>query len=432
MSNVNFQLWVLSALVSLSVTVGSGLLDGDGRNTGTPVECSDNQSVFLGELEFVFLGDSDFLVDLERKIFSELFVKVYNGLTERSCDSYFRRIQQLDFLQMTNRPFGQTVTAQDMGLLDLIEDQLPIPPDPPQRPENNDNDQNNANQNNDNDNLPPPPPPLPRSSTMTMIRQSSNVNSSDTTEGVDVTYSVAGTCRDCPVTRTGSFSLFDDAFRFRFRRMLQAHTSQNLTSTNTTNTTSSINSSVQLHLQELQELHVQSITFRNLQVIQNQKQNQDKSDCTCQPGFLPERPEPPQIPKLVQNINQAIEQARSMGEPIFNDSRLQLIRQLDDLTDIITDNTNDNDSTNPNYETSELGHLYDDQQTQAKTSHAYDNHDDMTPPLPGNRQLRKTDTQSTIRKTDESSSAASKNKGYIAILALALVGGQMLCCLLNW
>lgn len=45
-----------------------------------------------------------------------------------------------------------------------------------------------------------------------------------TEAGVSMTYEVTGTCRDCQVSRSGSFELFDDSFRLRIRfRLLEAH-----------------------------------------------------------------------------------------------------------------------------------------------------------------------------------------------------------------
>ena len=56
----------------------------------------------------VLEGRNQFLTKEERGELTKTFQNIYNSLTQQSCDSYFRRITTLGWVNMTN-DYGDTV-----------------------------------------------------------------------------------------------------------------------------------------------------------------------------------------------------------------------------------------------------------------------------------------------------------------------------------
>lgn len=182
---------------------------------------------------------------------------------------------------------------------------------------------------------------------MLQEQTTSNSTSNDTDAFTSITYNVSGTCRECPVTRTGSFELFDDSFR----RLLGNHLLGNDGDSDNNDDESSggVRLRVRVRLLELFPNRPQNNNNNGLLNLNGREDNDndDKSDCTCATGVQPlEGGQAPETPKLIEVINARLEKWKNDNDDSqpFRDMRLANILQLDDLSDIVSSNdtiTND-------------------------------------------------------------------------------------------
>ncbi|CAB9500134.1 expressed unknown protein [Seminavis robusta] len=247
------------------------------------VTCPSTQTIFTALTVMVLEGRSEFLEMEERLALNVEFQRIYNGLTESNCDAYFRRIANLTFIKMTN----------DLG------DELMLP-NATSATTGSTTDDGDSNQRL----LQARPTDAPL-----------DVNASRLGGGVDVTYEITGTCRACPVTRTGAFELYDDSFRRRQRHLVTLGDAQYNVRLETTLTT------------------ITSVTHRELG-----SEHTSNSDCQCVEGALPTEPRAPGVQECVDAMNVKFDNLREK-RGLFQGLNMSDLLQLDDLAEL-DDDTN--------------------------------------------------------------------------------------------
>ncbi|CAB9501569.1 expressed unknown protein [Seminavis robusta] len=131
----------------------------EGEEPVEEIVCSANVEDFRSSVGLIFSGNPQFLTGPEQIALENSFQETYNGLTFANCDGYFRGIESVALFVPGER--------RGRRRLEDTEDDSSSPP---------------------------------TNSSFAMV---------------------TGTCRACPVTSTGTFSLFDDSFRRR-RRLQQS------------------------------------------------------------------------------------------------------------------------------------------------------------------------------------------------------------------
>lgn len=206
----------------------------------------------------------------ERGLFTVAFKDIYNSLTQRSCDSYFRRITNLAWVNMTN-------TIGDFVIM--------------KGPSPSVSDVNNATQNQTSEgtrNLQMRPVQAPTPAPEVDFNTTS-------TPGVNVVYEVTGTCRDCPISRgSGSFQLYDDAFR-----------------------------------RALEETSGIKIRVRQLQAQSTRITTVSEEDCQCVEGTSPITPQAPGVQECVDEMNLELETIRG-EQGLFSNLSMTDLKQLDE------------------------------------------------------------------------------------------------------
>jgi hypothetical protein len=241
------------------------------------VSCPSTITEFTALTEMVLEGRNDFLTEEEGNALRVKFPNIYNDLTTSNCDSYFRRLSNITMVNATNY-LGEMRAHEESGMRKL---------------------------------------------------QVSNVNaSSPRNAGISMVYEVAGTCRDCPITQTGAFELYDDSLRRNLKETLVG---------------------------QWRLLEITSFTTRAAQEV-----GQDYSDCICAEGTSPEQPKAPGVQQCVDAMNVAFTEFR-MELGLFENLNMSDLIQLDDLSgsftqvnSTLTPDTNsierrdDNNTTNDN------------------------------------------------------------------------------------
>lgn len=256
--------WLLLALLahcqSASASASSILAT---PQTLTPVSCPSNQTTFVSLTEMVLEGRTKLLDKEERKQLTRTFQQIYNSLTQRSCDSYFRRIAQLSWVSMSNQVGDQMIMSNATGLMPM---EMPM----------------DMNMN------------MSDSNSTTMRRLQASNYTTEVPE-INLVYQVTGTCRNCPVSRKGSFELYDDTFR---RRLKESG----------------------IRLRQLSSSTVTAAT--SLLGL---------DDCRCVQGTAPSEPQPPGVQECVDEMNLQFEALRtdSNGE-LFEDIAMTDLLQLDE------------------------------------------------------------------------------------------------------
>jgi len=379
-------------------------IDGNNNETVTATEmeqvpCSSDQKTFVAETELIFEGSNRLLSTPGRTALQQVFLDIYNKLTSDSCDSYFRRLNELQFVEMSNR-LNETLTFLDTEELLQLDEQpiLGLPPEggPPPIVEDGVFPPYNAS-----DSFPPLPdgeslpalpngetlPPLPNGETFPpfpengelpqpppdgtfpfpppqgggpppggpppggpppggpfgRMLQETTTSNNETDASTSITYNVTGTCRDCPVSRTGSFELFDDSFRRLLGDHLLGSGNEGI---NTAKDKESSGLRLRVRVRRLEVFPRQPPADDPLNLhgdSDNNNNNEDgQSDCTCAAGVQPlEGGQAPQISQLVEFINERLEKLKSANDdrPLFEDMLLANIFQLDDLSDISSNDT---------------------------------------------------------------------------------------------
>jgi len=142
----------------------------------TLAPCPDDLSTFTAVTAIVFDAPrpNPLLSDAERAVLNEEFVKVYNTVSFDNCDSSFRRLNGVTFVEQAVVPTRQR-----------------------------------------------------RSLIMNQHRKLQTTSANDTQvplaqgESTRLVYEVSGQCRDCPVDDEGSFRLYDNAFARRLQAALR-------------------------------------------------------------------------------------------------------------------------------------------------------------------------------------------------------------------
>jgi hypothetical protein len=298
----------------------------DNSTNITEVECQGNQTQFRAQTELSFVGSNDLLGSMERTVLANAFVGMYNKITTDLCDSFFRRLERLDFVSMTNQ-LNETVTHLDTDLLGMLDDQAP----------------SMITSNRPTESAPPQGLPRPRPGLFgrrQFVRslQGSDlhtVNASSENAGVSVAFNVTGTCRNCMTAGSDSFELYDDALRLRVRfRYLQGQPQQPTPVTH------------QKRVRQVQFPPLPPIPARDLEEEQAEEEFPglgppgdgspvfqrpwNTADCTCAAGLAPEKPAAPPIVELIAFINDRLPVLQNQQGHPFRDMILANIVQLDD------------------------------------------------------------------------------------------------------
>lgn len=343
-------LWMM-LLVSSSASVlsdaYSGDNDNDHQNDTVAVECSATQREFVAATDLTLEGPDEFLDSVQRRLLETALVDLYNQLSQRNCDSYFRRLKSLELTEMRLPSQNKTILASDGLALAFLDDRrndtpggglLPggeePPPPPPSEdgflpgglgeslpenlpggletvveslPENlpggmlEDLPLNKPSVPN-NDNRPNLPGPFGRRT----LQEDVNATTS-TTYSTELSYQVIGTCRDCPLTDSGSFALYDDSFRLRGRLLRMRMRVLEVRST----------------------LPLGGGDGEGLLSSNNTTLGRNKDDCTCPAGLRPTRPQPPQVAQLLEVVNQRLDRIQQdRPEGGFLSGRLTAIQQV--------------------------------------------------------------------------------------------------------
>jgi hypothetical protein len=268
----------------------------------TTVECPGNATPIRAQTELVFVGSNDFLGSMERTALANAFVKVYNRITTDRCDSLFRRLERMDFVSMTNQ-LNETLTYQDTDLLAMLDTNTTT--ESPYRPN------------------PGSQRPFGRLRSLQAVSVA-GVNTSDS-GGVTVAFSLTGSCRNCRSTQSGSFQLYDDAARLRFR-YLQEQPKLPLRPNNPLG-------------EEPRERPGDGLLLQSWNNSERERPGDGRplpearrntSDCTCAAGLRPERPSAPRIAELIAFVNDSLQTLQSStqeGPPLFRDKVLANILQ---------------------------------------------------------------------------------------------------------
>ena len=270
------------------------------------VECPSTLRTFTAVTEMVFEGRTDFLSIPEGNTFTREFVGVYNGLTESSCDRYFRRIGTVKLVNMTN-------TAGDFMDLKMRQEQAEaFRLQQEQQQLLNDIDSSNI---------------TDTTSNNTGRRRLQDINGTDVdVPRINMIYEVQGTCRDCPLTRVGSFDLYDETFRRQLERTSGSSGGRRL-----------------------------RIRTRVVSVVERDLQDNSTDDCQCVEGALPVKAQAPGVQECVDQMNDIFDTARqdtaTSDLPLYQDIALTQLVQLDDLEELEIEN----------------GDVYDEEQARAPT-----------------------------------------------------------------
>jgi len=127
-------------------------------------------------------------------------------------------------------------------------------------------------------------------------------------------YLVKGKCRNCPISRGGTFNMFDDAFR---RMLLQGDEE----------TLRSFFESSQLEAQTASEFVSNLKGFKSGGASGGKQQRELQlleEDCTCPLGASPEGPDAPSSSEFTESYNQKIVELKNQGAVRSIDSVLQV------------------------------------------------------------------------------------------------------------
>ena len=276
------------------------------------VRCPSTQRVFTAVTEMVFTGRSEFFSVPEGNSFTQEFLGVYNGVTQSTCDRYFRRLAKITLVNMTNSQgdFIDLEMRQEQGedyqfqqdLMELMDSRNSSS----SSARDGKNNTRTTTNNHDNHGRG--------------LQQSVVVNA---TEGnrrvpsINMIYEATGTCRGCPLTSSGSFELYDDTFR---RQLLDAEDDP----------TSSGNGSGDRGVR---------IRTRFLRVEDRSLQDADASttseDCQCVQGVLPMEARAPGVQECVDLMNDKFDTLRqetiATDTPLYQNIEMANLIQLDDL-----------------------------------------------------------------------------------------------------
>lgn len=350
----------------------------------TQVACSAEQKVFVAQTEFLLEGSNEFFDSVERNALQTAFVDIYNMITRESCDSQFRRLNALAFVSMSNQ-LNETITSEDSDLLSKLEQMggppnqdgppseeginnmtggsFPLLPDGELPPLPGDGPPDGMPLGGPPPGGPPPggpppggpggggpppggPPPFGR---VRRRLQSEGYDASTTNTTSDASistvYNVTGTCRECQLSRAGSFQLFDDSFRLRIRVRVLSITEDTralqgrplggggppggFPPANSNN--GSPPADAPLPVEETPPM------------VSNTENSED--DCTCAAGMEPLQPQAPSVSKLIEFLNARLQQAQEENG-VFKNIRFENLLQLDNLEeDIAVDEMDEETNT---------------------------------------------------------------------------------------
>lgn len=231
---------LLPALLLLLATAAEAT-----NTTLESVVCPDDVQIFTARTVMVFEGRSEHPSVHEEMTLMGGLQRVYNTIAETSCDSFFRRISNL--------------TMIGMGPMQMM------------HVDSNTSETTSVNRGGG------------------RMLQNSTGNINRTTSGdvplFRMTYEVVGTCRGCALTESGSFDLYDEAFRRLLRR-------------------------------------------RTLFEESSTRQLLEEEDCQCVDGALPLEPQAPGVQECVDAMNGRFENLEET-QGLFEDLRLTDLIQLD-------------------------------------------------------------------------------------------------------
>ena len=277
------------------------------NNTKDPatvtVNCSPTKREFTALTEMLLDGRKTLLELAERKMLKSLFMGIYNGLTTRDCDSFHRKILQVNFVQMQNSD-NERYSYQDM----LDNNNVTLSANESQVLEEffqqADTTLQQGNSNNG-------------TTRHRRLQRQTDVNTTAVGPPADVsiTYEVVGTCRDCPVTETGAFELYDDAFR------------RALSLTSIANHQPFEGVQIRLRTRMLRVRELQDGTNNH------NTNNTNTDDCVCLPGVDP-TPQAPGVAECVDLMNEQLPVVANETGLLQNLS-LQTLLQLDDPSSLV-------------------------------------------------------------------------------------------------
>jgi len=274
-----------------------------------PIDCSSNLQQWTALTELVLEGRDDFLNLFERKLLKGEFMNIYNDLTTSNCDQYHRKLLHVDWIDMVNSK-GERLNIEDMLAGSNNSAAQPLNTNESlvleewfhQSVDEEDltlKDHNNRHRRFLRRDLQARP-----SASTTAPSDGSTVDPAEALvrAGMTLTYETTGSCRDCPVTRTGAFELYDDSFR----RKLGGP---------------SFGIQIRTRL-----LSMRSLQFTDATEVD------DKADCICVEGVAPQ-PQAPGVQECVDLMNERIP-AVQQGTGALYDLKMVDLIQLDDLSDV--------------------------------------------------------------------------------------------------
>jgi len=265
--------------------------------TLVPIDCSSNLREFTATTEMVLTGSSDMLPLLDRKVLKTILMGVYNDLTTIKCDLYHRKLSVISFLEQRNN-LGEVYTFDQMVAENttLLPNETAVLEDWSNlggAPEEEDGPARRRLQERDASSTAPSTAP-------TSFNESAALGSQ---QQISITYQITGTCRDCPVSESGAFQLYDDAFRRSLRtNFLGADTVR--------------------------------INTRLLQIndVELGEGGDKKNDCVCLEGVEP-TPQAPGVQECVDLMNEELPKVQEeLG--VLPGLRMEDLLQLDDLTTV--------------------------------------------------------------------------------------------------
>ena len=344
------------------------------------VECSSTQNEFEAQTDFILEGQGKFLDSRQRRLLQNVFIDIYNKISRDNCDLYFRRLSSLELIQMTNSLRNETIFGSDtnaLALLDLrnttgggpldgfpdafpgdildnlgnLTDNLPggilenlgnftdsLPEgiqdglgalqnltasiaEDLELPEKLPDDLPGTIL----DNLPEDRPNLPGPFGQIrgrMLVDENGINATTTTpSSTELSYAVVGTCRECPLTGTGSFDLYDDTFRLRGRDLRLRVRMRVL--------------KVRPQISDGPPPSLPIMEGGNLPLSGNN--DVDNSDCTCAAGLKPTSPRAPKVTELLEVVNERLDRLQiDRPEGGFLEGRLSAIQQTSVMDDLPT------------------------------------------------------------------------------------------------